>query len=47
MRWAIAGLVVGTLLALVAFAPAAWLAAAVASSTDQRLLLAEARGTIW
>jgi len=47
MRWAIAGLIVGTLLALVAFAPAAWLSAAVASSTDQRLLLAEARGTIW
>jgi len=47
MRWAIAGLVIGAFLALIAFAPAAWLAAAVASSTDQRLLLAEARGTIW
>jgi general secretion pathway protein N len=47
MRWGIAGAVVGTLVALVAFAPAAWLAAGVASFTDQRLLLTEARGTVW
>jgi general secretion pathway protein N len=47
LRWAIAGLVVGTVFALIAFAPAVWLANAVASSTDQRVLLAEARGTIW
>ena len=47
MRWAIAGAIVGTLLALIVFAPAVWLANAVASSTDQRLLLAEARGTVW
>lgn len=47
IRWGIAGAVVGTLVALVAFAPAAWLAAAVASFTDQRLLLTEARGTVW
>jgi general secretion pathway protein N len=31
----------------VLFAPAAWLAKAVASATNQRLLLADARGTIW
>jgi len=47
VRWAVAGAIVGLLLALVAFAPAAWLAEWVAASTDQRLLLAGARGTIW
>lgn len=46
-RWALAGLLLGGLLALVANAPAAWLAQAVASSTQQRLLLADARGTVW
>jgi general secretion pathway protein N len=46
-RWAIAGGVVGLLLALIAFAPAAWIANAVASTTEQRLLLADARGTVW
>jgi general secretion pathway protein N len=46
-RWAIGGIVVGVLIALIAFAPAAWLASAVASTTQQRLLLADARGTIW
>ncbi len=46
-RWAIGGLLVGALVALVAFAPAAWLARAVASATGQRLLLADARGTVW
>ena len=30
-----------------ALAPAAWLAAAVAGATEQRLLLADARGTVW
>ena len=47
LRWAVAGVVIGTLLALIAFAPAVWLARAVASATDQRLLLADARGTVW
>ena len=46
-RWAVAGLGVGIVLALVAFAPAAWLADWVASQTDQRLLLSDARGSIW
>ena len=36
-RWAIAGVVIGTLVALIVFAPATWLARAVASaSNDQR-----------
>ncbi len=47
MRWGIGGIVVGALVALVLFAPAAWLANSVASSTGQRLLLADARGTVW
>ena len=47
MRWGIAGAVIGVLLALIAFAPAAWLARAVASATEQRLQLADARGTVW
>ena len=47
LRWAIGGAAVGVLGALLAFAPAAWLAGAVAQATDQRLLLADARGTVW
>ena len=47
VRWAIAGVLFGLIVGLVLFAPAAWLAKAVASATNQRLLLADARGTIW
>lgn len=47
LRWAIAGAIVGLIIGVVAFAPAAWLANAVASATDGRLLLADARGTVW
>lgn len=47
MRWVWAGLVLGPLLALVLWAPAAWLAAGLAGATGQRLLLADARGTVW
>ncbi len=47
MRWGIAGAVVGVLIGLVAFAPAAWLASSVASATNQRLLLTDARGSVW
>jgi general secretion pathway protein N len=47
MRWGIAGACVGLVVGLVVFAPAQWLAQAVASSTDQRVLLSDARGTIW
>lgn len=46
-RWALLGIAAGALVALVAFAPAAWLAGSVARATDERLLLAEARGTVW
>ena len=47
LRWGTAGAVVGLIAALIAFAPAAWLAEAVGSATDQRLVLADARGTVW
>lgn len=46
-RWGWFGGAVGLLLGLVLFAPAAWLAGAVASQTGQRLLLADASGTVW
>ncbi|GAP34553.1 type II secretion system protein N [Piscinibacter sakaiensis] len=46
-RWAIAGAVVGSLAALVWNAPAQWLASAVGRASGQRVLLAEARGTVW
>ena len=47
MRWALAGVATGSVVAVVAFAPAAWLADALGSATDQRLQLADARGTVW
>ena len=46
-RWALAGAVMGALVALLAFAPAAWLARALASATEGRFLLADARGSVW
>jgi general secretion pathway protein N len=46
-RWGWAGLVGGAAVAMLVFAPAAWLAEAVASQTHQRLLLSDARGTAW
>ena len=47
LRWALAGAVLGAAAALVAFAPAAWLARWVASASGDRVLLADARGTVW
>ena len=47
VRWAWAGAISGTLIAGVCFAPASWLADAVSSATEQRLLLVDARGSIW
>jgi general secretion pathway protein N len=46
-RWWFGGATLGALLGLVCLAPAAWLAEAVNESTGQRLLLADARGTVW
>ncbi|MDP1690742.1 MAG: type II secretion system protein N [Burkholderiaceae bacterium] len=46
-RWAVAGAIIGAASGLAAFAPAAWLASALASATADRLLLTDARGTLW
>ena len=46
-RWWAAGLLLGGVVALVAFAPAAWLAQSLAATTGGRLLLADARGSVW
>jgi general secretion pathway protein N len=46
-RWGLVGAAVGAVAGLVVFAPAAWLAGWVASATGERLLLADARGTVW
>jgi len=45
--WALAGAVAGVLPALIAFAPAHWLAEGVASATRGQVLLQQARGTVW
>lgn len=46
-RWGWFGGIVGLLAGLALFAPAAWLASAVAAQTGERLLLADAAGTVW
>ncbi|HEU4459202.1 MAG TPA: type II secretion system protein N [Methylibium sp.] len=46
-RWAIWGALLGAMVGLIVFAPAAWLASAVERATDGRLLLADARGSLW
>jgi general secretion pathway protein N len=46
-RWGVWGAVAGGALGIVACAPAPWLAQAVLSGTEGRLLLAESRGTVW
>ena len=46
-RWGWWGAGAGAVLGLIAYAPAPWLAKAVVSATDGRLLLADAKGTIW
>lgn len=46
-RWSIWGAVIGVLIGTVIFAPATWLASAVAWGSGQRFLLAEAKGSVW
>jgi general secretion pathway protein N len=46
-QWAIAGAAVGLVFGAVVFAPATWLASAVAAASGERVLLADARGTVW
>ena len=45
--WWGAGVLVGALFTLLVHAPASWLAHAVAQATDQRVLLADAGGSVW
>jgi general secretion pathway protein N len=45
--WAVAGALVGIVVALIAFAPARWLAAGVERATQGQVVLAEVRGTVW
>lgn len=45
--WAAAGALLGLLLALVLFIPASWLAARVTSASDGRIVLSDARGSLW
>jgi len=46
-RWSVAGALIGLLAALVIFAPASWLARALASATSDHLLIVDTRGSIW
>jgi general secretion pathway protein N len=46
-RWGVWGAAVGAVGALLLFAPASWLASAVSGASEQRLLLADAQGSIW
>ncbi len=46
-RWAAGGAALGGLLALLAFVPASWVAHELAGASGGRLLLADARGTLW
>ena len=45
--WAVAGAVCGALLAAVIWAPATWLVYAVQTASEGKVLLQEARGTVW
>jgi general secretion pathway protein N len=46
-RWAAWGAGLGALVGLLAFVPAGWIAKAVSSASDGRVLLTDARGTLW
>lgn len=46
-RWGVAGALMGLAVGAIAFAPARWLAGAVAAASGERVLLADARGTVW
>ncbi|WP_395703507.1 type II secretion system protein N [Aquabacterium sp.] len=46
-RWALWGAAVGLALGLLLAAPASWLASVVQQASGERLLLADARGSVW
>ena len=45
--WSVGGVLLGLALGIALAAPASWLASALSQVTNGRLLLAEARGTVW
>ncbi|MFY7866532.1 type II secretion system protein N [Roseateles sp.] len=47
LRWSVAGAALGGMLSLLLFAPASWLAHALASASRDHLLLTDTRGSIW
>ncbi len=46
-RWSWIGALSGALIATICYMPATWLASAVSAATQQRFMLADARGTVW
>ena len=46
-RWAVAGVVLGCMIATTVFAPARWLAAALSQASGQQLQLVSPQGSIW
>ena len=46
-RWSVAGALIGVVAALIVFAPASWLARALASATNEHLLIVDTRGSVW
>ena len=46
-RWAAAGAVLGGMVSLIVFAPASWLATALAKASQGHVLLAETQGSVW
>jgi general secretion pathway protein N len=47
LRWAVIGGLLGLLIGLISFAPASWLAQALATATANHVLLTDTRGTVW
>lgn len=47
LRWAALGAVIGAIVGVVGWPPAAWLAEAIDQASGGRLLLADATGTVW
>jgi general secretion pathway protein N len=47
LGWPLVGSLLGALLGLVMFAPATWLAQAMASASNGHLLITDARGSVW
>lgn len=45
--WAVLGALLGLGAAMLAFAPARWVAAAIENATDARVRMADVRGTVW